>query len=149
MENKTDNQITFFFNEKNIGTNDIGTNDIGTNDIGTNDIVNDEIKNLLIDFEKEEYLVEDLMEEYDVYENEELYYNEACTVKDLLKICHYYGIDKSVKSSKCKKQDIISTLLYFESLPENFQLVQKRNKMWAYITELSNDSKMKQFIFWP
>ena len=136
MENKNDNQITFFLHEKNTGTNDRGTNDT----------INDEIQNLLIDFEKEEYLVEDLMEEYDVYENEEL---EACTVKDLLKICHYYGIDKSVKSSKCKKQDIISTLLYFESLPENFELVQKRNKMWAYITELSNDSKMKQFIFWP
>ena len=131
MENKTDNQITFFLHEKNTGTNDI---------------INDEIQNLLIDFEKEEYLVEDLMEEYEVYENEDL---EACTVKDLLKICHYYGIDKSVKSSKCKKQDIISTLLYFESLPENCELVQKRNKMWAYITELSNDSKMKQFIFWP
>jgi len=141
MENKTDNQITFFLHEKNTGTNDTGTNDIGTNDI-----INDEIQNLLIDFEKEEYLVEDLMEEYEVYENEDL---EACTVKDLLKICHYYGIDKSVKSSKCKKQDIISTLLYFESLPENCELVQKRNKMWAYITELSNDSKMKQFIFWP
>jgi len=146
MENKNDNQITFFLHEKNTGTNDRGTNDRGTNDRGTNDTINDEIQNLLIDFEKEEYLVEDLMEEYDVYENEEL---EACTVKDLLKICHYYGIDKSVKSSKCKKQDIISTLLYFESLPENFELVQKRNKMWAYITELSNDSKMKQFIFWP
>jgi hypothetical protein len=130
MENKTDNQITFFLHEKNTGTNDT---------------INYEIQNLLIDFEKEEYLVEDLMEEYDVYENEEL---EACTVKDLLKICHYYGIDKNVKASKCKKQDIISTLLYFESLPENFEIVQKRNRMWAYITELSNDSKMKQFVIW-
>lgn len=137
MENKNDNQITFFLNEKNTGTDDT---------------INEEIQNLLFDFEKEEYLVEsleeDLKEEYDVYENEELYYNEACTVKDLLKICYYYGIDKSVKASKCKKQDIITTLLYFESLPENCELVQKRNRMWAYITELSNDSKMKQFVIW-
>ena len=106
----------------------------------------------MFDFEKEEYSVasleEDLKEEYEVYENEELYYNEACTIKDLLKICYYYGIDKSVKASKCKKQDIITTLLYFESQPENFELVQKRNRMWAYITELSNDSKMKQFVIW-
>ena len=133
MENKNDNQITFFLNEKNTGTNTV---------------INDEIQKLLFDFEKEE-LVEDLVKEYDVYENEELYYNEACTVKDLLKICYYYGIDKSVKASKCKKQDIITTLLYFESQPENFELVQKRNRMWAYITELSNDSKMKQFVIWP
>ena len=66
-----------------------------------------------------------------------------------MKICYYYGIDKSVKASKCKKQDIITTLLYFESQPENYELVQKRNRMWAYITELSNDSKMKQFVIWP
>ena len=126
MEKKNDNQITFFLHEK-----------------PTHDTT--DIQNLLCDFEKEEFLEE----EYEVYENEELYYNEVCTVKDLLKICHYYGIDKSVKASKCKKQDIISTLLYFESLPENFEIVQKRNKMWAYITELSNDSKMKQFVIWP
>lgn len=141
MENKNDNQITFFLNEKNTGTNDT------TNDV-INDVINDEIQKLLFDFEKEEYLEEELKEEYEVYENEELYYNEACTVKDLLKICHYYGIDKSVKASKCKKTDIITTLLYFESLPENYELVQKRNRMWAYITELSNDSKMKQFVIW-
>ena len=127
MENKKDNQITFFLHEK--------------NEVTEND---DEIQKMLFDFEKEELLEE----EYEVYENEELYYNEACTVKDLLKICHYYGIDKNVKASKCKKQDIITTLLYFESLPENFEIVQKRNRMWAYITELSNDSKMKQFVIW-
>jgi hypothetical protein len=129
MENKKDDQITFFLHEK--------------NEVTEND---DEIQKMLFDFEKEEFLEEE--EEYEVYENEELYYNEACTVKDLLKICHYYGIDKNVKASKCKKQDIISTLLYFESLPENFEIVQKRNRMWAYITELSNDSKMKQFVIW-
>ena len=155
MENKNDNQITFFLNEKNTGTEYTGTEYTGTEYTGTNDtsntVINDEIQKLLFDFEKEELvedLVEDLVKEYDVYENEELYYNEVCTVKDLLKICYYYGIDKSVKASKCKKQDIITTLLYFESQPENFELVQKRNRMWAYITELSNDSKMKKYLLW-
>ena len=121
-----ENKITFFLNETN------------TN----NAINNDEIQNLFIDFEKEEDFNEDLVE---VYETEEL---EACTIKDLLKICHYYGIDKSVKASKCKKTDIISTIMYFESLPENVELVEKRNRMWAYIKELLNDSKMKQFVIW-
>jgi hypothetical protein len=129
MENKKENQITFFLNEKNAVTEN-----------------DDEIQKMLFDFEKEEFLEEEEEEEeYEVYENEEL---EEYTVKDLLKICHYYGIDKNVKASKCKKQDIISTLIYFESLPENVEIVQKRNRMWVYIKELSNDSKMKQFVIW-
>ena len=119
-----ENKITFFLNETT-----------------TNDAINnDEIQKLFIDFEKEDDFNEDSVEVY-----EEL---ETCTVKDLLKICNYYGIDKSVKASKCKKTDIISTILYFESLPENVELVEKRNRMWAYIKELLNDSKMKQFVIW-
>jgi hypothetical protein len=122
-----ENKITFFLNETT-----------------TNDAINnDEIQKLFIDFEKEDDFNEDSVEAYEVYE--EL---ETCTVKDLLKICHYYGIDKSVKASKCKKTDIISTIMYFESLPENVELVEKRNRMWAYIKELLNDSKMKQFVIW-
>ena len=83
-----------------------------------------------------------------IYDNNELFYEEEYTVKDLLKICSYYGIDKDVRISKCKKQDIISTIIYFESLTENIEIVKKRNRMWAYITELLNDPKMKKFIIW-
>ena len=79
------------------------------------------------------------------YGNDELFYEEY-TVKDLLKICNYYGLDKDIRTSKCKKQDIIATIVYFESLPENFKIVEKRNRMWAYITELLHDPKMKKFI---
>lgn len=80
------------------------------------------------------------------YGNDEVFYDEEYTVKDLFKICSYYGIDKDIRLSKCKKQDIIATIIYFESLPENFEIVQKRNRMWAYITELLNDQKMKKYI---
>jgi hypothetical protein len=76
--------------------------------------------------------------------NDTLYYEY--TIKDLLKICNYYGIEKNMKLTKLKKQQIIFALIYFESLPENFEVVQKRYKMWAYITELLNDSKMKKYI---
>jgi hypothetical protein len=76
--------------------------------------------------------------------NDTLYYEY--TIKDLLKICNYYGIEKNMKFSKLKKQQIIFALIYFESLPDNFEIVQKRYKMWAYITELLNDSKMKKYI---
>ena len=81
-----------------------------------------------------------------LYGNDELFYDQEYTVKDLLKICSYYGLDKDIRISKCKKQDIIATLVYFESLPENVEIVKKRNRMWAYITELLNDPKMKKFI---
>jgi len=80
--------------------------------------------------------------------NDEFFYNQEYKVKDLLKICSYYGLDKDIKTSKCKKQDIIETIVYFESLPENYDIVQKRNRMWAYIMELLNDKKMKKFIIW-
>jgi hypothetical protein len=82
------------------------------------------------------------------YGNDELFYNQEYTIKDLLKICQYYDIEKNIKSSKCKKQDIVSTIVYFESLPENYEKVKKRNLMWAYMTELMNDTKMKKYVFW-
>jgi len=67
------------------------------------------------------------------------------TIKDLLKIYNYCGIKTHAKS-KLKKQQIIHTLIYFESLPENFEIVQKRRRMWSYINELLNDPKMKKYI---
>jgi hypothetical protein len=80
--------------------------------------------------------------------NDEYYYNEEYKIKDLLKICQYYGIAKNVKASKCKKQDIISTIIYFESLQENYEIVEKRHKMWAYMTELLEDPKMRSYLLW-
>ena len=78
--------------------------------------------------------------------NDELYYDEEYKVKDLLKICQYYGIAKNVKASRCKKQDIISTIIYFENTPENYEIVEKRHKMWAYMTELLEDPKMRSYL---
>jgi hypothetical protein len=77
-----------------------------------------------------------------------LYYNEKYTVKELMKICNYYGIDKNLKACKCKKQDIIESILYFESCKENNELVNRRHNMWAYLRELLNDSKMKKYLIY-
>lgn len=79
--------------------------------------------------------------------NNAVFYSDY-TVKDLLKICNYYDIEKHVKSSKCKKQDIIGSIIYFESLPENFEMVNRRHAMWSYMEELTNDPKMKKYIIW-
>jgi hypothetical protein len=103
----------------------------------TNTNMNDELKDLSYFIKK------------DLYNgNDEYYYNEEYKIKDLLKICQYYGIATSVKAAKCKKQDIVSTIVYFESLPENYDLVEKRHKMWAFITELLEDTKMKSYLIW-
>lgn len=115
----TMNNITFFLEEK----------------VDDTSLENDsEIQKMLNDFEDEW--------------NKEGAFNPVNTIKDLLKICQYYGIDKDIKASKCKKQDIISTIVFFESLPENVKIVNKRHKMWACISELLSDPKMKKYIIW-
>lgn len=83
-----------------------------------------------------------------IWNSDKLYYKEEFTVKELLKICKYYGIDKNIKGLKCKKEDIIDTIIFFENLPENFDIVFQRNKMWTYMNEIKMDSKMKQYIIW-
>lgn len=80
--------------------------------------------------------------------NDEFYYNEEYKLKDLMKICKYYGIASSVKASKCKKQDIVSTIIYFENSHENYDIVEQRHKMWAYMAELLEDPKMKGYLLW-
>jgi len=147
MTNLNDN-ITFFLKEKIDKEPDITQNNI-------------EIQKMLDKFEMSSQ--EDTFEKYNndcinndltyfidkfIYSNDETYYNEAYTVKDLLKICKYYSIEKDIKTAKCKKQDIVSTIIYFESLHENAEIVQKRHNMWAYIVELTNDPKMKKYIIW-
>jgi hypothetical protein len=136
-ENKNEN-ISFFLSEKE------NTNDNEEQLLDLMNKINEDInEDINMDSTQNEYFLDN-----DYYlNNDELFYEEH-TVKDLLKICNYYGIDKDIKSSKCKKQDIISTIIYFESMPENFEIVEKRNKMWMYMTEILNDVKMKKYIIW-
>ena len=75
-------------------------------------------------------------------------YYEAHTIKELMKICEYYDLAKNVKMAKCKKQDIVATIVFFEAQPENKEIVNSRNKMWAYIKELTKDQKMKPYLIW-
>jgi len=89
---------------------------------------------------------DDAEEDINPFFNGALLLYKEYNIKDLLKICNYYGIEKNVKLLKSKKHQIIHTLIYFESLPENFEIVQKRYRMWACIAELLNDSKMKKYI---
>lgn len=75
-------------------------------------------------------------------------YNENFTVKELLLICDYYGFAKELKTNKCNKDQIIETLVSFESDLNNSNIVFKRQNMWFFINELKNDKFMKKFLLW-
>ncbi len=120
-----DNNIHFFTNELNSEDND-----------------NENIDNIFEEILKNNNIISNTSW------NNDLDYYKQFTTKELLKICNYYGIDKNIKGTRYKKQDIISLIIFFENIPENFEIVFQRNKMWNYINELIMDQKMKQYILW-
>lgn len=154
-DNSDKNKIFFLLEENNENGNNLNieqmfnelNDDLDTVSYGNfnNDNNNDLNNNLLSysDYGNMSYFVKK-----QAYGNDELFYHKEYTVKDLLKICNYYQIDKHIKTNKCKKSDLIESIIFFESLPENFEIVLNRNIMWAHITELLNDKKMKKYIIW-
>lgn len=157
--NKTNENICFFLKEKVDDTKLLNDSEIqkmmdefSTDEFSTDEFTKDDflLNNIIDEDENEDNQINNLRYFFkkDVYNNDELYYDQEYTVKDLLKICKYYGIDKDIKASKCKKNDIINTIIFFEVLPENSEIVKRRHRMWAYITELINDPKLKQYIIW-
>ena len=50
--------------------------------------------------------------------------------------------------TKCNKEEIINTIVLFESNPDNYNISCRRKKCWFYINELKNDRFMKKFILW-
>jgi hypothetical protein len=149
-----DQNITFFFEDTEI--DDLKDNDLElehmmqdfeTDDLEYGNNINNigDISNISDDMKEMVYFIKK-----DFYNgNDEGYYNEEHNLKDLMKICKYYGIDGTVRASKCKKQDVVSTIIYFEGSPENYEIVEKRHKMWAYITELFEDPKMRCYLLPP
>jgi len=79
---------------------------------------------------------------------EEINYTLNYNVKDLLLICDYYGFAKNIKMHKCKKEEIVRNLVFFESQLENQHIVYNRKLMWFYMSELKNDKFMKKFVIW-
>lgn len=108
-----------------------------SNSSNSNNSSNNIKNNLIYYIEKSVFTCED-----------ETYYNEKYTIKELMKICAYYGIDKDIKAAKCRKMDIIVTIVFFEAQPENAEIVSQRNNMWAYMTELATDPKMRKYLLW-
>jgi hypothetical protein len=146
MDANNEENITFFFEDA-TAINELEDNNLEIEhllqnfqtDINYNDNDNK------IDFDGMKDLVYFIKKDF-YCGNDEFYYNEEYKLKDLMKICKYYGISGTIKASKCKKQDVISTIIYFENSPENYEIVEKRHKMWAYMTELLEDPKMKMYL---
>ena len=73
-------------------------------------------------------------------------YHENFVIKELLRICDYYGFAKELKANKCNKEQIIQFLVAFETNPINSDIVFRRQNMWFYMNELKSDKFMKQFL---
>ena len=141
-----DNNINIFFNEKNNNENE-------NVEYNINDFLNysNDDNNNQNNFYESFLLETDKLTKYDAIragygEMLVLYYDEQYVVADLLRICDYYGLLKTIKSLKCKKQEIIDTIVYFETNKENEAIVNRRHQLWSYIIELKSDKYMKQFI---
>lgn len=63
-------------------------------------------------------------------------------VKELKKICEYYGLKRG------NKLDMVSKIMLFESDSSNSSVVTKRKMMWSFISELNDNSKMKKYVLW-
>jgi hypothetical protein len=110
--------------------------------IDTSSDVNKEVfdaENLM----KNEFISEDLVDNSIYVLNYQLNFN----VKQLIQICDYYGLAKTMRQQKCNKDEIIMMLVDFEASEENSEIVTKRQLLWYYVNELKNDSFMKKYIF--
>jgi len=118
-------------------------------------------ENIQIDFlegegEKEEEVIniDDILKEFEELQHnnedeiiaEMRNYDLNYTNKQLLIICEYYGLHK--KARTMKKQDIITSILFYEYQEENMEIVMKRKIMWSYMRELQSDKFMKRFVIW-
>ena len=84
----------------------------------------------------------------DLFVSQTLNYEVNFNVKELMLICEYYGISKTVKTNKCNKSEIIYFLVNFENDPRNEEIVCRRRNIWFYITEIKNDKFMKKYVLW-
>ena len=72
----------------------------------------------------------------------ELIYNKNYTVKELNQVLHYYGIYKP----KMTKDEIIQTLLFYETDANNHSIVLCRMRLWENINELKRHPFFSKYI---
>jgi hypothetical protein len=82
----------------------------------------------------------DIHHTYDI-EQLELYYKNY-NVKSLIQILQYYKIYKQ----KMVKDELIQVLLFFETEPNNHDIVFRRVRLWQNIQELKDDPYFSKYI---
>lgn len=110
-----------------------------------------ELNNILNNNEKIIHSTEFYFPQLNMTDNENnIFFNDynKYTLKELFKICDYYGFAKELKTNKCNKKEIIQYLNDFENDYNNVEIVYTRRNMWFYMDELKNDPFMKKLIIW-
>ena len=72
----------------------------------------------------------------------QLDYSSNYTVKMLKNIMEYYDIFKC----KMLKQEMIDSIILFEEKQENFDIVERRKRLWKNINELKQDHFFSKYI---
>jgi hypothetical protein len=104
---------------------------------------------IINEIEKEsenEFIPQDFLN-HDSLDNRNIIY-EKYKVKELLKICIYYGLNNQYNIKSLKKKYLIDIIIDFENLIENEEMVTNRLTNWYFIKELLKDKKMRKYIFW-
>jgi len=72
----------------------------------------------------------------------ELNYDTNYTKKQLERIVDYYEISKRKKN----KQQLIDSIVVFESIDNNLAKVLLRKKLWLYVKEIKADKYLSKFL---
>lgn len=105
------------------------------------DIVSNNEEEFIDNTDNDDDLINSIVTEHE-------HYTINFTIKQLLLICDYYGLSKTLKTNKKNKEYIINVLVCFEKDYNNQEIVFKRRNMWYFMAELNNDKFMKKYIIW-
>ena len=94
-------------------------------------------------FHTDSYITDYVIDETDYFVASEINYHENYTVKMLKHIASYYG---NLCISRMKKKNIVEFIIEFEQCESNFEIVQKRKRLWNHMEELLEDSFTRKFI---
>lgn len=72
----------------------------------------------------------------------EIHYSLNYTLPMLQHICGFYEIPYK----RIKKNDLITSLVVFESNPEHIEIVEERKRMWFYMEELKSNKYLSKYI---
>ena len=72
----------------------------------------------------------------------EINYSLNYTLPMLQHICNFYELPYK----RIKKKDLISSLVVFESLIENMEVVEERKRLWYYMEQLKQNKYLSKYI---